>query len=361
MTMRRFTILISLAGVIAAGACARGAGEGEGSTPRLVTGVRTAMVAEQAFSEVIDATGIVSGRPGHVAVLSAPSVARIASVSAVVGQRVAPGTVLVELDQVAFRAAAQSADAALAMAERQAARSQRLVDAGIAPRRDLDLATAELAAAKATAETTRRQSDLSVLRSPIAGVVTQVSATLGATADPSQPLVQVTDGSAVDIVFNLAPAQAEQLRAGARVELLGAPSAPGAAIRGEAKVVAVGGAVDSATRAVAVRAALQGSGQTLKIGETIAARIILATRAHALVVPLEALVPEGEGFKVFVVDSAGTARARQVAVGGRTGTVAEITDGLKLGETVVTYGAYGMDDSVKVAPPAPAARKPAAK
>jgi len=358
MTMQRFTILISLAGVIAAGACARGAGEGEGSTPRLVTGAKTAMVVEQAFSEIIDATGIVSGRPGHVAVLSAPSAARIASVSAVVGQRVAPGTVLVELDQVAFRAAAQSADAALAMAERQAARSQRLVDAGIAPRRDLELATAELAAAKATAETTRRQSELSVLRSPIAGVITQVSATLGATADPSQPLVQVTDGSAVDIVFNLAPAQAAQLRAGARVELLGGPAA---AMRGEAMVVTVSGAIDSATRAVAVRAALQSGGQALKIGETIAARIILATRAHALVVPLEALVPNGETFKVFVVDAAGTVHARQVVVGGRTGTVAEITDGLKLGETVVTYGAYGMDDSVKVAPSAPAAHKPAAK
>jgi hypothetical protein len=47
-------------------------------------------------------------------------------------------------------------------------------------------------------------------------------------------------------------------------------------------------------------------------------------------------------------------------VGGRSETLAEITDGLKAGERVVTYGAYGMDDSVKVAPTAPAAASAAA-
>jgi RND family efflux transporter MFP subunit len=162
----------------------------------------------------------------------------------------------------------------------------------------------------------------------------------------------------MDIVLNLMPAQAAQLRAGTRVELLGGP---GGGTRGEATVVAVSGAIDSATRAVTVRAALRSSGQSLQIGETIAARITLATRARALVVPLEALVPDGESFKVFVVDAEGTAHARPVVVGGRSGAMAEITSGLKRGETVVTYGAYGMDDSVKVAPSAPAARKPAAK
>ena len=45
-------------------------------------------------------------------------------------------------------------------------------------------------------------------------------------------------------------------------------------------------------------------------------------------------------------------------MGGKTDAVAEITDGLKAGERVVTYGAYGMQDSAKVAPLTPAASKP---
>jgi len=86
----------------------------------------------------------------------------------------------------------------------------------------------------------------------------------------------------------------------------------------------------------------------LSIGETIYGEITLATRPNAVVAPIEALVPDGDGFKVFVVDRSGVVHARPVTVGGRTEKVAEINSGLKGGETVVTYGAYGLDDSVKV-------------
>jgi len=92
----------------------------------------------------------------------------------------------------------------------------------------------------------------------------------------------------------------------------------------------------------------------LRIGETLFARIVVGTHARALAVPLEALVPDGEGFKVFVVDSASIAHAQPVTVGARSDSTAEILTGLEAGQRVVTYGAYGVDDSVKVTTAAPA-------
>ena len=59
-------------------------------------------------------------------------------------------------------------------------------------------------------------------------------------------------------------------------------------------------------------------------------------------------MPDGEGFKVFVVDAENIAHEQPVKVGARTDSTAEITEGLKGGERVVTYGAYGVEDSVKV-------------
>jgi RND family efflux transporter MFP subunit len=118
-------------------------------------------------------------------------------------------------------------------------------------------------------------------------------------------------------------------------------------------VDAVGAAVDSATRAVAVRARVSRSSRPLKIGESVYGRITVGTQAHAVSIPLEALVPEGETFKVFVVDSAGLAFGRAVTVGARTDSLAQITSGLKGGETVVTYGAYGVSDSAKIVPVTP--------
>jgi hypothetical protein len=37
-------------------------------------------------------------------------------------------------------------------------------------------------------------------------------------------------------------------------------------------------------------------------------------------------------------------------VGGRTEGIAEITRGVRAGETVVTYGAYGVEDSSRIVP-----------
>jgi multidrug efflux pump subunit AcrA (membrane-fusion protein) len=78
------------------------------------------------------------------------------------------------------------------------------------------------------------------------------------------------------------------------------------------------------------------------------ARIVLAAHANALTVPNESLVPEGESLKVFVVDAQHMAHATPVTTGVRDGSYTEVTSGLQGGETVVTYGAYGVADSAKV-------------
>jgi len=56
---------------------------------------------------------------------------------------------------------------------------------------------------------------------------------------------------------------------------------------------------------------------------------------------------------VFVVDSAGVAHARPVTPGARGEALVEITHGLAAGETVVTTGAYGVDEGVKIVRPSP--------
>jgi RND family efflux transporter MFP subunit len=117
----------------------------------------------------------------------------------------------------------------------------------------------------------------------------------------------------------------------------------------------VGVAVDSASRSVEVRVTITTPARSLRLGESVLGTIAVETKPNAVVVPVEALVPGDEpgSYRVFVVDNTGTALARDVKVGGRTETKAEITEGLKGGEQVVTQGAYGMEDSAKVARPTP--------
>jgi RND family efflux transporter MFP subunit len=345
----------ALAAVVAFAGCSKDdAGEERAQSE---VAVRTEVAAIRPFIETVGALGFVAARPGHVAALSAPIAARVTRVIATVGRRVESGDELVELDQGPLVAAARSADAALTSAERSAERTRRLADAGIAPRKDLDQATADLERARADAATARRQQELSVVRAPFAGVVTRVQATLGATADPSQMLVEVADPGAVDILFSVAPSQAGLLHRGARISISAGQNAAGDPL-GSATVIDVGGVVDTSSRGVTVRAQAPGASRQLRIGETVFGEIAAVVKPNAVVVPLEALVPDGEAFKVFVVDAAGMARARAVTVGGRTDKLAEISAGLKAGERVVTYGAYGIEDSAKVTSVTPPPAKP---
>jgi RND family efflux transporter MFP subunit len=289
----------------------------------------------------------VTVRPGHLAALGPPSAARVSAVRVAVGDRVRAGAVLVELDPAPFNAAVQGATASLLTATRAQERAQRLVDAGIAPRKDLDLATSDLAQATATAATARRMRALATLRSPIDGVVTRLSATLGATVDGTASLVEVADPRFVDIVLAVSASEAAQVSKGATVALT-AGSAEGGDTIGTGIVSNIGAAIDSATRTVALRVTAARTTRALRIGESVNGRIALSQRVDALLVPAAAVVPDGDEYRVFVVDTASVAHARTVEVGARRDARIEITSGLKAGERIVSDGAYQVDDGVHI-------------
>jgi membrane fusion protein (multidrug efflux system) len=150
-----------------------------------------------------------------------------------------------------------------------------------------------------------------------------MSATLGASVDPAQPIVEISDPNALDLLFSVTPTDAARVRPGAKVSVSAGQSATGEPL-GIGSVLDVAGTVDTTTRSVAVRVEAPTTRRRLRIGETVFGAIAVGMRPSAIVVPLEALVPEGEEFKVFVVDANSIAHEREVKVGGRTSTVAEI-------------------------------------
>ncbi len=180
----------------------------------------------------------------------------------------------------------------------------------------MDHAAADLAQAQAALVSAPRALELATLRAPIAGVVTRMTAVLGAPVDAAQVVVAVADPSALDLLFAVSPADAAVIRPGAAVQLFAGEDSRGEPL-GAAQVTDVGATVDSAARSVTVRARATGTHRALRIGETVFGRITTSVQSGAVVIPAEALVPEGEGYRVFVVDAGNVAHARAVTVGGR--------------------------------------------
>ncbi len=303
----------------------------------------TARVDTGSFAEVIDAGGMVTSQMGAAAALAAPAATRIDRVLVVVGDRVSANAALIEFEPVLFDAALASAESALLAAEQGQSRAERLVTAGVAPRRDLEQATADVASARAAALAARRARRLTTLRAPIAGVITRVSAVRGANVNEQQPLVEIADPARVDVVLQLSPDASRRVRVGQHVELR-ASAATGTPSIGAGRVADVSAVVDSGSRSVEVRVTVTRMVVPLRLGETIFGSITAETHHGAVVIPEQALVPHEEGFRVFVVDSAHVAHARTVTVGGRSKQGVWVSDGVRRGEMVVTAGAYGLDD-----------------
>jgi RND family efflux transporter MFP subunit len=332
--------------------CKKNAVADEATTP--VVTAKTAVVSVEPFTHTTSAIGVVVARPGRFAALSAPGPTRVSKVYVAQGQRVAAGQPLIEFDQAPFVAAANAAQTALRAAQQNYDRAQRLANEGIVPRKDAETAAADLARARNDYVTAQRNLQLSVLRSPVSGVVTRMTAVLGSPADAAQVLVEVADPSAFDVALQLGPTEAGSVHAGARVTVTAGEKAGGESL-GTGVVAAVGAALDTASRSVPIRVSVNTPSRALRLGESVYGSIAVETRPNAVVIPVEALVPGDDpgSYKVFVVDKDGTAHARPVKIGDRTETKVEILEGLKGGETVVTQGAYGLADSAKVARPVP--------
>lgn len=339
-----------LLALVACAACSKSQGDDGDATSgdiQPVVGARTAVVGTRDFAETVNAIGVITQRPGHFAAMAAPAPTRVSRVYVTVGQHVKAGDPLVEFEQQTFAAELQSAQAALDNAQLAYDRVQRLAAGGIAARKDVEQAAAALAQAKAAQVAARRDQQLSTLRAPIDGVITLMDAVLGASADMSRPLVEVTDPNALDVVMQLSPSSAANVRPGQPVTVVAGQSLAGDSL-GIGRVADVGVELDSATLTVPVRVTVAHPIRPLRVGETVMGSIVVGNHPHALAVPSEALVPEGEGYRVFVVDSGGIAHARDVTVGARTDAYVEIRGGVKAGETVVTYGAFGVSDSAKI-------------
>ncbi len=352
------TVAAGLATLAVAAACGKKDGGGDqGAAPIPEVAARTEVAQVRTFPVTVSALGLVSAAPGHVAELAAPAQARVTRIYVATGQAVARGQALVALDPTVFAAEVRRTDVARVTAQEAFERARRLADAGILPRKDAEAAATALADANAAAIQARNTARQATLRSPISGVVVAVNATLDAQADPATTLVRVVDPSGLEVHLSVPPDQAGLIQPRQPVHLSAGRTAGGLPL-GDGVVTGVAAVIDTTNGSVDVRAALSTGAGRLFVGQDVFATVDVAERANVVTIPAAALVPAESGQQVFVVDAKRIAHATPVTVGERREDVVAVTGGLRGGETVVTEGAYGVQDGARIRRTAPAAAAP---
>jgi membrane fusion protein (multidrug efflux system) len=120
---------------------------------------------------------------------------------------------------------------------------------------------------------------------------------------------------------------------------------PGKAFEGT--VYAVNPLIDAAGRSVVIRAVVRNADTMLRPGMFARVRLITRDEKQALVVPEQAIVPQGDEQYVFRVVDGKVARVK-VDIGQRRDAKVEILKGLGPGDVVVTAGQLKLREGMPV-------------
>ena len=313
------------------------------------SGIAVERVEAGSLIQEILAQATVTAPPEGQAVLTARADGAVTRINKRLGDPVGAGetVALLESREAAAFVAERNAAAATAQAARAAAaREQRLFNAKITARQDLEaaiaarrLAEAELQRAEAavrTAGVTGGGRYLAV-RSPISGRITEVDTQLGAYVSAGTELFHVADPRRIQIDASVPAPEAQRIQPGdpAKVEL------PNGGIV-EATVRSITPSLDPQSRSATVVLQLGGSPGGLTQGQAVRVRITpRGSQESGIILPEEA-VQQIEGRDMVFVQTNGGFQATPVSVGSRSGGRVEILEGLSAGQTIVTQGAFAL-------------------
>lgn len=303
--------------------------------------VEVAKVKTMALQDDAQAVGTLRSRQS---VTLRPEVAgRIAQIGFNEGARVRKGQLLVQLDDVLQKAELSQAQAQLSIARANLRRNEELVAQAFVAQRVLDESRAALQVAEA--QVALAQARLSRMRvvAPFDGTVGLRNINLGDYVKDGADLVNLEDTSQLTVDFRLPERYQSRIAPGQPVQVQ-LDALPGKSY--SARVQAVDPLLDANGRAMSVRAVLPPApGGELRPGMFARVTIVFSTNDAALVVPEEAIVPQGGKQFVIKLDKDGegdgaklVSRRAEVQLGVRRGPQVQVLSGVADGETVVVAG-----------------------
>ena len=295
----------------------------------------------------------------------------IINLPAKVGQRVAAGEVMAEIDPTDYHLNLQDAEAGRRRAQAEARnaeagfrRTRDLYENGNASRTDYDSARAGSESSQAGVESAeqrlelaRRRLDYTKLRAPSAGLIASVSAVVNENVLAGEEILMFLDtGSSMEVEIAMPESLIARCKRGDPVSVR-FDALPGDIL--PATVTEVGVATTGSGTTFPVTVRLSSTDPNIRSGMAAEVEFRFERRATAgrLQLPSHAVGEDREGRFVFVIEASGegrgVARRRSVEIGELTATGLEIVSGLEDSDHIVTAGIASLSDgeTVRFEPP----------
>jgi len=321
-------------------ASSQGAGKGD-AVPASVM-VEVVKVATLSLPQTITAVG--SLRSDESVTLRPEVAGRISAITFQEGQPVAKGAPLVQLDAAVPQAEVQQARANLTLAKTKYDRAVDLAKSNFISSQAKDEADNNLRIAEATLQLAEAKLAKMAIRAPFSGTIGLRSVSVGDYVKEGADLVNLESIDPLKVDFRVPEVYMRQVQVGQALQVQ-LDALPGKIFEG--KVFAVNPLIDAAGRAVVIRAMVRNPDTSLRPGMFARVRLITRDAKDALVVPEQALVPQGDQQFVYrIVD--GKAIRTKVELGQRRDARVEVLTGVTGDDTVVTAGQLKLRDGVPV-------------
>ena len=317
------------------------------AAPR-VAGVEVARVERVSLQDDAQSVGTLRSRQS---VMLRPEVAgRVKALGFRDGARVRKGQLLVQMDDTLQRAEVRQAQAQVSIAQAALRRNQELVAQNFVAQRALDESAANVQVVEAQLALASARLSRMAIVAPFDGTVGIRNVNLGDYVKDGADLVNLEDISSLYVDFRLPERYQGKLKPQQPVALT-LDALPGRTFEG--RVEAIDPLLDANGRSVGVRAVLPNTASDKRPGMFARVTVLFSVNANALVVPEEAIVPQGDRqFVIKVVapsilpaataklppDAEFVSQRQEVKLGVRRGGQVEITEGLAEGQRVVVAG-----------------------
>ena len=355
------TVIVAIAAAVAIGAAGAGYwmgtqrspepapstaanAQGKGGAPQGVPSVtvEAVKVVTAPMPQTITAVG--SLRSDESVTLRPETAGRISAITFQEGQRVAKGVPLVKLDAAIPDAEYSQAKANLTLAKAKFDRAVDLANRNYISGQAKDEAENTYRVAQATMELAEAKRAKTDIRAPFAGIIGLRSVSVGDYVKEGADLVNLESIDPLKVDFRVPETYLRQVQPGQSLTIA-LDAMPGRSFDG--KVVAVNPLVDAAGRAIVIRALVRNQDTTLRPGMFARVRLITKEQADAMVVPEQALVPQGTEQYVFKIVDNKAARVK-VETGQRRDGKVEVIAGLVPGDLIVTAGQLKIRDGSPV-------------
>lgn len=299
---------------------------------------RPPMPVETTAVRVADSDRLLSAvgslRSEESVVIAAEIAGRIEKIGFSEGEKSKEGNLLIQLDSAVFQAELDRAVANRDLSKSNYQRAENLLKDRAVSALERDEAYAKWQLDEANVRLANAQLAKTSIKAPFAGTLGLRQVSLGDYIQPGQPLVNLEAIEQLKVEFSIPEKYLAEVKTGQKVELQ-SDAYPQRTFA--AKVYAIDPHVNEQSRSLVVRGLLDNAGHQLFPGQFVKVQLSVATRANALFIPEQALIPQPTTKLVFkVID--GKAQMVPVETGTRIKGWVEITSGLAAGDVVVTGG-----------------------